>query len=377
VNQPSQSMIQIVSRIEAMIRRDPGRRGLIGADGDGPGQGELLPAARQLGASRGYACLVTGFFIPNSSLSEPTALAAGLGPVPVRQRPEASAFGSEVDSGDSNTAGNAETDGPPGTMLLAAVLLDLGYSVQVITDQNCSEVVRSAAVATGLRPEIVLESPLKSAAWRQSFLNSEHGRQLSHLIAIERVGPGHTMESVRQQDSAADAEAFQSVVPKSDQNRCRNMRGEAIDHFTGDLHELFDDVANSPAHDDVQTIGVGDGGNEIGMGRFRWSEICTRLSGAQSATVPCRIATDRTIVAGTSNWGAMALAAAVCVLHDRVDLIDRHTVATHQDVVRTIVDDAGAVDGVTRRREATVDGLPFLTYAQPWSGIRRLLGLGD
>jgi hypothetical protein len=377
VNQPSQSEIQIVSRIEAMIRRDPGRRGLIGADGDGPGQGELLPAARQLESNSGHVCLVTGFFIPDGSLSEPTALAAGLGPAHVRQGPEASAYGSQVDSGDSKAGGNAETDGPPGTMLLAAVLLDLGYCVHVITDENCSEVVRAAAVATGLESEIVLESPLESTGWRQSFLKSEHASQLSHLIAIERVGPGHTAESVRQQDSAADADAFQSLVPKREQNRCRNMRGEAIDHFSGNLHELFDDVASSPAHNGVQTIGVGDGGNEIGMGRFRWRELCTRLSGEQSATVPCRIATDRTIVAGTSNWGAMALAAAVCVLHDRVDLIDRHTVAAYHDVVRTIVADAGAVDGVTRRREATVDGLPFLTYAQPWSGIRRLLGLGD
>ena len=342
---PSQSKTQIVSRIEAMIRRDPGRRGLIGADGDGPGLGELLPAARQLGANRGHVCLVTGFFIPDGS--------------------------------DSKAGGNAETDGPPGTMLLAAVLLDLGYSVQVITDENCSEVVRAAAEATGLESEIVLESPLESAGWRQSFLNTEHASRLSHLIAIERVGPGHTAESVRQQDSAAEAEVFQSLVPKTEQNHCRNMRGEAIDHFTGDLHELFDDVASTPVHHGVQTIGIGDGGNEIGMGRFRWSELCTRLSGAQSARVPCRIVTDGTIVAGTSNWGAMALAAAVCVLHERIDLIDRHTVAAHQNVVRTIVKDAGAVDGVTRRREATVDGLPFLTYAQPWSGIRRLLGLTD
>ncbi len=374
MNQPSQSEIQTVSRIEAMIRRDPGRRGLIGADGDGPGLGELLPAAIQLGANSGHVCLVTGFFIPGSSHSAP---GAGSGPVHISQGPEASTYSSQAGTGASMTVGNAETDGPPGTMLLAAVLLDLGHRVQVITDVNCCKVVRSAAEATRLNPEIVLECPLESSSWRQSFLQSEHGRQMSHLITIERVGPGHTTKSVRQQDSAADAESFQSLVPQTEQNRCRNMRGEAIDHFTGDLHELFDDVAGSPAHDDVQTIGIGDGGNENGMGRIRWSELCVRLSGPQSATVPCRIATDRTIVAGTSNWGAMALAAAVCVLHDRVDLINRHTIAAHQKVVQTIVDVAGAVDGVTRRKEATVDGLPFLTYVQPWSGIRRGLGLSD
>ncbi|QDU43702.1 hypothetical protein Mal52_21780 [Symmachiella dynata] len=34
-----------------------------------------------------------------------------------------------------------------------------------------------------------------------------------------------------------------------------------------------------------------------------------------------------------------------------------------------------AVDGVTRRQEPTVDGLPFLTYIQPLEGIRQLLGI--
>lgn len=354
MNVPSASVRELIGRIEMSIRRDPGRRGLIGADGEGPGLGGLLPAATQLAAVTGNVCLMTGFFIP--------------------------------ESGDSRTpgSGNAETDGPPGTTLLAAVLLELGYSVQIVTDENCSEVVRSAVRATDLEAEIVLESPLEATQWRREFLASEHGSQLSHLIAIERVGPGHTTETVRQQDSSEHVEAFESLVPESEQNRCRNMRGEAIDHFTGDLHGLFDDVAAQRVRSQeqsngspVQTIGVGDGGNEIGMGLFRWSELHQRLSGPQSGHVPCRVATDRAVVAGTSNWGAMALAAAVCVVRDRVDLLDRHTVAAHQDVVRAMVADAGAVDGVTRRREATVDGLPFLTYAQPWSAIRRLLGLTD
>ncbi len=36
-----------------------------------------------------------------------------------------------------------------------------------------------------------------------------------------------------------------------------------------------------------------------------------------------------------------------------------------------------AVDGVTRRREATVDGLMFGNYIQPWAAIRAKLGLPE
>lgn len=336
------SVETIISRIESLIRRDPGRRGLIGADGDGPGVGELLPAATQLAGSRGNVCLLTGFLIPDS---------------------------------ESRNGGNAETDGPPGTALLAAVLVELGYDVRIVTDENCGHVVRASARATGLPEELVLESPLESEEWRAGFLASDFGAELTQIVAVERVGPGHTVESVHQQDASA-ADSFGSLVPVTEQDRCRNMRGEPIDHLTGDLHALLDD-ATSRTGSRPETIGVGDGGNEIGMGRFLWRELYERLPGSHAASVPCRIGTDRTTVSGTSNWGAMALAAAVCVLRNRVDILERHTATAHQTVVMSIVNDAGAVDGVTRRHEATVDGLPFLTYVQPWSGIRRLLDLED
>jgi hypothetical protein len=37
------------------------------------------------------------------------------------------------------------------------------------------------------------------------------------------------------------------------------------------------------------------------------------------------------------------------------------------------VNDGPAVDGVTREQTATVDGLPFLTYIQPWETIRGIV----
>ena len=90
--------------------------------------------------------------------------------------------------------------------------------------------------------------------------------------------------------------------------------------------------------------------------------------------VPCRIATDWTIVAGTSNWGAAALAAAVAVLRRQTDLLRSFDGDQQHAVLQAMVALGPAVDGITRQPEATVDGLPFLTYIQPWEGIRRLLG---
>jgi hypothetical protein len=47
----------------------------------------------------------------------------------------------------------------------------------------------------------------------------------------------------------------------------------------------------------------------------------------------------------------------------------------HRRVLEQLVAEGPAIDGMTRRREPTVDGLPFATYIQSWLGIRRLLGL--
>jgi len=125
----------------------------------------------------------------------------------------------------------------------------------------------------------------------------------------------------------------------------------------------------------VRTIGIGDGGNELGMGAIPWDELQSRLTGPAAPLVPCRIATDWTIVAGVSNWGAQALAAAVCLLRGRVDVLAAWDIASEERRLQALVDDGPAVDGVTRLQQATIDGLPFLTYIQPWDGIRRILSL--
>ena len=124
-------------------------------------------------------------------------------------------------------------------------------------------------------------------------------------------------------------------------------------------------------------IGIGDGANEIGMGAVPWEELERRLSGEQSCRVPCRIACDWNIVAGTSNWGAYALAAAVLLRRGRADLLRPFTADQQRQVLEAMVSNGPAVDGVTRCREATVDGLPFLTYIQPWEGMRRALQFPD
>ena len=60
-------------------------------------------------------------------------------------------------------------------------------------------------------------------------------------------------------------------------------------------------------------MGIGDGGNEVGMGKVRQQVMQHIPNGEKIASSVC---TDQLIAAGVSNWGAYALAAALYVLHE-------------------------------------------------------------
>ena len=74
------------------------------------------------------------------------------------------------------------------------------------------------------------------------------------------------------------------------------------------------DRAAEPAHAalGLHTIGVGDGGNEIGMGRVEDYAIEGVVDHGEN--IACTVPTDQLVVAGTSNRGAHALVCAMRAL---------------------------------------------------------------
>ncbi|MGH7347720.1 MAG: glutamate cyclase domain-containing protein, partial [Candidatus Rokuibacteriota bacterium] len=98
------------------------------------------------------------------------------------------------------------------------------------------------------------------------------------------------------------------------------------------------------------TIGIGDGGNEIGMGAVR-AKIA-RLD-ALRARIAAVVRVDHLVVAGVSNWGGYGVVAALGRLTGS-DLL--HTPELERRLIAACVE-AGGCDGVTRRREPTVDSI--------------------
>src|SRR2546427_1912187 len=95
---------------------------------------------------------------------------------------------------------------------------------------------------------------------------------------------------------------------------------------------------------------------EIGMGVVR---ARLRRLGPLATRIASVVAVDHLVVAGVSNWGGYGVVAALSRLAGR-DLL--HTPELERRLVEACVA-AGASDGVTRRREPTVDGLPIEAHA--------------
>lgn len=98
---------------------------------------------------------------------------------------------------------------------------------------------------------------------------------------------------------------------------------------------------------------MGDGGNEIGMGRVGDYAIEGVVDHGEN--IACTVPTDQLVVAGTSNWGAHALVCAMRALGSNA--VDPYLEPTWQERVLDVIVEYGGLDGVHMTNVATVDGL--------------------
>jgi hypothetical protein len=238
----------------------------------------------------------------------------------------------------------AETDGPVGVALLAHALRRVRVSCRVCTDELCASACRAALsavpdVAAGISSVPVDVVPLGGsvddvvATWRR--------HDVRVAVAIERCG------------RTADGTA-------------RNMRGDDIGAHTTLLDDLF--LAGP-----WDTIAVGDGGNEIGMGALPRSLIAEHV--AHGEAIACVTPATHLIVAGVSHWGAYGLMGGLAVARAdwRATLLDCLDPELDRHVLEVTVCEGPAVDGVTRQQTVTIDSLDCATHHLVLDAIRGLV----
>ena len=224
--------------------------------------------------------------------------------------------------------GMPETDGPPGAAVLGRALRRRGARVRYTSDPATLPSLTATLEALGEPADVFAYPDTPDAA--EAVLARERP---THLVAIERPGRGRGGDYL-------------------------NARGVSVKPWNRPIDEMF------LARRRPVTIGVGDGGNEIGMGRVR-----ARLAreGRLMSRIASVVSVDHLVVAGVSNWGAYGIVAHLGRLSGATLL---HAPADERRLIEACVG-AGAVDGITRRAEHTVDGMDADTHA----AIVALLGL--
>ena len=207
--------------------------------------------------------------------------------------------------------GAAETDGPPGAIALGDALNLLGYKVFYITDRYSKPFVEAIS-----KDNKVIEFPICSHQESKQFATETLERyKPSVLISIERCG----------------------FTEKRDY---LNRYGKSIADFNAKIDYLFEGFPVS--------VGIGDGGNEIGMGCL--ADVIPLYENLSSP--PTVTKTSKLIISSVSNWGAYGLVTSISKIVGKRLLI---STGDEINLIEKIVD-LGAIDGTTNINVNKVDG---------------------
>ncbi|MEC7837519.1 MAG: glutamate cyclase domain-containing protein [Chloroflexota bacterium] len=209
------------------------------------------------------------------------------------------------------SAKSSETDGPPGAIALGNALEKLGYDVLFITDKY------SSGILVGMSDEKkVIEFPVTTHFESNSYANELIKKyDPKSIISIERAG-------------------------LSKDGKYRNFKGIDFSKFNAKVDYLFEQHPN--------TIGILDGGNEIGSGNYI-NEIETL---GNIIEYPSIITTSESIISSTSNWGAYGLIAGISI-HQKINLLPS------VDEGKKLIEKSfnlGAVEGMSGESKPWVDG---------------------
>ena len=300
-----------LAAILAAIQTDPGNRGLAKIPNDNlftATVGDFQAACRSLAKQNEPSITIdTGFFIPSG---KPPAY---------------------------------ETDGPLGAIFLLRALR-LCYwlpDVNISSKPGCLPAILAGAKM--FDPKAHFDQYCDGYLGEIASVFVGHrffDRKTTHAIALEHCG------------RASDGKYY-------------SMRGNDISQHTSALDA---DYQHSLGY---ITIGIGDGGNEIGMGKIPHDTIVKNIPNGD--LIHCRVPTNYLIVAGVSNWGAYALAAGVLVLRGVKPPPDLFDPDREREILEVMVREGPLVDGVTGQQTATVDGLAWEEYIKPLIRIREIL----
>lgn len=219
-----------------------------------------------------------------------------------------------------------ENDGPIGTVVLARALRRIGHQVSILTDPVAAEPFR------GLLRSIAEDVPVLEIGLDDLPFQEKLADKNDIVCAIERLGG--------------------------------NINGiiyGATGHSRAPFRANLDHLIRCARLAGKRTIGVGDGGNEIGFGKVHARLSAELPEYSYSRVTPCgggvysAVETDVLLVSNTSNMGAHAITAGLALL--RRDLSLCHT-AEDEFALAHVGVGLGLIDGGNGQLRPWCDGIP-------------------
>ncbi|ATB68541.1 DUF4392 domain-containing protein [Sulfurospirillum diekertiae] len=204
-------------------------------------------------------------------------------------------------------AGYAETDGPLGAYFLAKAFEKLGYTPVIITDSFCEDYFFDIKT---------LYIPIEGLENQGYKILLDTYKPVAHL-SIERCGQNH-------------------------EGLYLNSRGVDIKEFTAPVDELFKLGSQT-----APSFGIGDGGNEVGMGSFA-AVLKNKELFYDYCVIPC----DYPMIASVSNWGGYGFIAEL----ERVLHVNVLPSFEELEQYLAFIVSKGSVDGIKRESVMSVDG---------------------
>jgi hypothetical protein len=243
----------------------------------------------------------------------------------------------------------AETDGPPGAALLGRALhRGLKALPFFLVETRLIHAMKSVTQSAGFRvlsPEEAIaasqsSSPLHGAAVLGFPTDPEEARQESTTL-LNRYKPQAVI-----------------TIEKGGMNE-KGIVHTSRGHDTTEQMAKVDFLVAEARSRNILTIGIGDGGNEVGMGNIR-DVIRQRLPFGAQCRCPCGqgiapvTEVDVLVTATVSNWAAYGISACLAwLLRDAA-------VMHEEDLEKWVLyhaSDAGLIDGISGFVEPGADGL--------------------
>ncbi len=186
-----------------------------------------------------------------------------------------------------------ETDGICGALSMCQALLALGKQVTLISEQSFEGDFRSCVKKLMLLGALKVGVPVVSYKDAKNLIETspKDSPVYDCLVSIERCG-------------------------RSVDGTYRTMSKGDISGLVDPVDDLFIHVTSNPL---IGTIGIGDGGNEIGMGKVQ-DKVVKNINFGD--VIACQTSTDFLVATGISDWGGYAIslglyAVSQCPIHWR------------------------------------------------------------